>query len=349
MSFAKFQPNLMPLTLVYFCILIILFSLELLYFHIGNRYNIIDKPNDRSSHTSITLRGGGIIFPLSAVLFYVCFQFQYPYFLMGLLAISVISFLDDLHTLNNQIRMLIHLLAVALLFYQWNLFLISWYWLIPVAMAVIGTINAYNFMDGINGITGSYSLLAIASLYYINESLISFTSSDLLIVIGLALLIFNFFNFRKKAKCFAGDVGSVGIAFIVIFLIGQLILKTENFLYFFLLLIYGLDAISTILFRLIRKENIFKAHRSHFYQYLANERKWSHLSVSGLYLIMQLVVNALLIIINDEFSDFKQSLYSFFPVAISAGILFIIIRITIEGKNRLFTKSEESSRMERVG
>lgn len=339
----------MPQLLIYTSILILLFILELLYFRIANHYNIIDKPNERSSHTSITLRGGGIIFPLAAVLFYIFFGFQYPYFLMGLSAIAIISFLDDLHTLNNKIRIIIHLIAVALLFYQWDLFTLPWYWIIIIAIVVIGTINAYNFMDGINGITGSYSLLTIASLYYINQNVVSFTSSDLLLLIGLSLLVFNYFNFRSKAKCFAGDVGSVSIAFIIIFLIGQLILETQNLLYFFLLLIYGLDAVSTILFRLIRKENIFKAHRSHFYQHLANERKWSHLAVSGLYAVLQLAVNALLIVLSAELSGFEESMYKLLGIALIAGLLFILIRILIEGKNRLFTAIAEPSPLERAG
>jgi len=271
-------------------ILSILFIIELIYFKIAASFNIIDKPNARSSHQTITLRGGGIIFCLSAIIYFTLYGYQYPYFMVGLLAITAISFIDDVLTLNNKIRLSIHLIAVLLMFYQWGLFDLNWYW-IPVALVfVVGTINAYNFMDGINGITGSYSLLAIGTLYFINEKNVLFTSSDFLIIIGLSLIVFNFFNFRKKAKCFAGDVGSVSIAFIIVFLVGQLILKTENFNYILLLLIYGLDAVVTIIFRVLRKENIFKAHRSHFYQYLANEKKCSHLVVSVLYFFVQFVL-----------------------------------------------------------
>jgi UDP-N-acetylmuramyl pentapeptide phosphotransferase/UDP-N-acetylglucosamine-1-phosphate transferase len=253
-------------------LLVGLFVLEIFYFKIADHFNIIDKPNARSSHQSITLRGGGIIFTLAALIFFFTFGFQYPYFILGLFLISLISFLDDIFTLNNKVRLGIHLISVLLMFYQWNLFSLNLYW-IPIALIfVIGTINAYNFMDGINGITGGYSLLAIATLYYINEQVTSFTSSDLLITVGLSLLVFNFFNFRKKAKCFAGDVGSVSIAFIIVFLIGQLLIQTQNFNYILLLLFYGLDAVTTIVFRVIRKENIFEAHRSHFYQFLSNEK-----------------------------------------------------------------------------
>ncbi|RZK63351.1 MAG: UDP-GlcNAc--UDP-phosphate GlcNAc-1-phosphate transferase, partial [Pedobacter sp.] len=190
-------------------ILVALFALELVYFQIADRFNIIDKPNHRSSHTSVTIRGGGIIFSLAAMISFFCFGFAFPYFILGLVLISLISFLDDIFTLNNKVRLSIHLIAVLLMFYQWGLFGLAWYWIPFALIFVIGTINAYNFMDGINGITGGYSLMAVTTLYYINEKVVSFTSSDLLITIALSLLVFNFFNFRKKAKCFAGDVGSV--------------------------------------------------------------------------------------------------------------------------------------------
>lgn len=312
-----------------FLILFVLFFLELTYFKIADHFNIIDKPNARSSHQNITLRGGGVIFSFAGMIYFILSGFQYPYFIIGLLAIATISFIDDILTLNNKIRLSIHLISVLLMFYQWSLFQLDWYW-IPVALIfVIGTINAYNFMDGINGITGSYSLLAIASLYYINKEVVQFTSSDLLIVVGLSLLVFNFFNFRKRAKCFAGDVGSVSIAFIIVFLIGQLIIKTGNFNYILLLLVYGLDAVITIFFRLIRKENIFEAHRSHFYQYLANERKWSHLVVSGLYFGVQLFINSLIVFLLRE--SFIMAI-CFVVVSVAA---FLILRFLIEGKRKL--------------
>lgn len=318
------------MTLITILILLITLTvLELLYFYVADHYNIIDKPNHRSSHQSHTIRGGGIIFCLAALLFFFVYQFQYPYFITGLFLISAISFLDDLLTLNNKVRLAVHLTAVSLMFAELGLFSMPWYGLVIAVIFVIGTINAYNFMDGINGITGAYSLIAIATFYYINQYVVAFTSNQLLIITGLSLLVFNFFNFRKKAKCFAGDVGSVSIAFIVLFLLLQLIIKTENFNYLLLLLIYGLDAVTTIVFRLIRRENIFEAHRRHFYQYLANENKKPHLTVSVCYAVLQLIINIIVIL--------------FLPPSIFTGIvflccsvaIFVILRFILEGSNRL--------------
>ncbi|PWS28194.1 UDP-GlcNAc--UDP-phosphate GlcNAc-1-phosphate transferase [Pedobacter yonginense] len=314
-------------------LLMSLFAVEVVYFKLADQFNIIDKPNHRSSHTYVTIRGGGIIFPIGAILFFFCFGFQYPFFIAGLFAIAFISFLDDIHTLNNKVRLSVHLLSVLLLFYQWDLFEYPWYWIIIALIFVIGTINAYNFMDGINGITGSYSFLAIIMLFYINSSVTPFTSSSLLIAVGLSLIVFNFFNFRNKAKCFAGDVGSISIAFIVIFLIGQLILKTSNFNYILLLLVYGLDAVVTIGFRVLRKENIFEAHRSHFYQYLSNELKWPHLYVSILYFVVQAIINFLLIFV------IKESLSLCLGLIVLSAIVFLATRFLVEGRSKLLSKA----------
>lgn len=310
-------------------ILISLFLLEMFYFKIASHFNIIDRPNDRSSHSSITLRGGGVIFCVAVLIFYVLSGFQYPFFVLGLLVISIISFLDDVHTLNNKVRLTIHLIAVLLLFVQWNLYDLPWYWLIVAGIFIIGTINAYNFMDGINGVTGGYSLITILSLYYINNKIIDFTSNDLLIIVGLSLLVFNFFNFRNKAKCFAGDVGSVSVAFILIFLLGQLIIKTNNISYIFLLLLYGIDVITTVFFRLVRKENIFGAHRTHFYQHLTNKRKLSHVIVSLIYVAVQLFLNIVFLVFLE--SDIFNSLI----FAFSMGVFFVALRFKVEGKKTL--------------
>ena len=329
------MPNL------HFILYFILFvALELIYFKIADRFNIIDKPNHRSSHTSITIRGGGIIFPLSILVYALFNEFQDIYFVVGLLAIATVSFLDDILTLNNKVRLSVHLTSVLLLFFQWDLFSLSWYWLLIALIFVIATINAYNFMDGINGITGGYSLLTVGTLYYINQNVISFTSNELLITVGLALLVFNFFNFRRKAKCFAGDVGSVSIAFIIVFLIGQLILKTNNVSYIFFLLVYGTDTAFTVLFRKIRKENIFEAHRSHFYQHLSNQRRYSHLLVSFLYIVAQLLINALLIALTNETMIYTLLLFFAFIV------IYLSLRFKFEGGKRLLhSYNSQSSEM----
>ncbi|WP_421941583.1 UDP-GlcNAc--UDP-phosphate GlcNAc-1-phosphate transferase [Pedobacter sp.] len=311
-------------------LLVILFVTELVYFKIADHYNIIDQPNHRSSHSTVTIRGGGIIFGIAGLLAFFLFGFNYLFFSIGLFLIALISFLDDMHTLNNKVRLIVHGLSVMLLFTQLDVIYFPWYFTAIGAVVVIGTINAYNFMDGINGITGGYSLLLLATLFYIDQCIIDFTSVELLLTVIISVLIFNFFNFRKKAKCFAGDVGSVSIAFIIVFLLGQLIFKTQNPIYILFLLIYGLDTVTTIFFRVMRKENIFKAHRSHFYQYLANEKKWPQLAVVGLYLLVQLIINLLILFV------IQASLLSALLLLMLCLVVFVAIRLKVEGKEHLF-------------
>ena len=277
--------------MLYILLFAILLGIELLYFKVADRFNIIDKPNERSSHSRITLRGGGIIFYFGALLYFIVNGGGFPFFMLGLTMITLVSFIDDIHSVSRRVRLVIQFTAMALLFYQWGLFGgTPWWYLIIALICCTGIINAYNFMDGINGITGGYSLVLLGSLFYINHSVIHFTDELLIVVMILAVLVFNIFNFRTRAKCFAGDVGAVAIAFVVLFLLGQLILLTKDFSYIILLAVYGVDSVLTIVHRLLLKENIFDAHRKHAYQILANELGWKHVSVSISYMILQSLI-----------------------------------------------------------
>ena len=304
-------------------------SLLLIYFKIAAHFNIVDKPNHRSSHQQLTILGGGIIFPLVITLHTLVNGFIFPYFTAGLILISVISFYDDIRPLSFAIRLFGHLIAVSLIFLETDLIYYS-IWLIIIAyIVVIGSLNAYNFMDGINGLTGAYSLVTIVSLFYINEYNVKFVSTDWLVITAISLIAFNIFNFRALAKCFAGDVGSVSMAFIIIFFILTLLIISNDFKYIGLLLIYGLDSVTTIIFRLIRHENIFLAHRSHFYQYLVNCKSWPHLAVALLYAFLQIMVNIL--IFYQSFEPIGLILF-----LLSAGLIVVAIRVAIEGKIYLF-------------
>ena len=220
-------------------IVILLFLAELFYFRIADRCNIIDNPNERSSHTKVTLRGGGIIFYFGAFAYFLTSGFEYPWFLLALTLVTFISFVDDIKSTGQMTRLLFHFSAMAMMFYQWGLFSLSWWWIVIALIVCTGIINAYNFMDGINGITGGYSLVILAALAYINKEVVTFVEADFIYTVICSVLVFCFFNFRKKAKCFAGDVGSVSIAFILLFLIGRLIIETEDFSWIVLLSVYG--------------------------------------------------------------------------------------------------------------
>lgn len=274
-----------------------LILIELVYFRIADRYNIIDKPNHRSSHTSITLRGGGIIFLFGAWLFWIFFGLEYSWFILGLTLVGVVSFVDDIRSLPDSARLVVQFAAMFLMFYQFGILNLSDWWMVLIALIVcVGIINAYNFMDGINGITGGYSLAVLVPLICLNTRY-HFIAPPYLYVVGLSLLIFCYFNFRKKAKCFAGDVGSISIAFILLFALGKLILKTNDFSYIVFLAVYGADAILTICHRIRLHENLGEAHRKHAYQIMANELKIPHVKVSTLYMTIQLLISLGLILL----------------------------------------------------
>ena len=274
----------------YLIVLVLLFSAELFYFRIADKCNIIDKPNERSSHTRITLRGGGIIFYFGVLVYFLTNHFEYPWFMLALTLITLISFIDDIRSTSQALRLVFHFSAMALMFYQWGLFSLPW-WTILVALIICtGIINAYNFMDGINGITGGYSLIILGALAFINHSVVSFAEPDLIYTMLCAVLVFNFFNFRKRAKCFAGDVGAVSIAFTILFLIGRLIIQTGDFSWIILLVVYGIDSVLTIVHRLMLHENIGLPHRKHMYQIMANELRMPHVVVALIYMMVQAIV-----------------------------------------------------------
>lgn len=278
-------------------IFLMLVLLELAYFRVADRFNIIDKPNLRSSHKTIVLRGGGIIFLFGIWLYAMFFGFDYLWFILGLSLIGLVSFIDDIHSLPDSVRLVAQFAAMFLMFYQLDI--LNWHdwWMVLIALIVcVGIINAYNFMDGINGITGGYSIAVLLPLMYLNAA-DEFISQDYLYVVGLSLLVFCFFNFRKKAKCFAGDVGSISIAFILLFALGKLILLTGDLSYLTLLAVYGTDAVLTICHRIQLHENLGEAHRKHAYQLMANELKMPHVLVSSIYMVLQLAISFGLILI----------------------------------------------------
>lgn len=277
--------------MIYIVLLVLFLGIELIYFKIADRYNIIDKPNNRSSHTTITLRGGGIIFPIALIVSYFLGYVSWE-IALAVVLVGTVSFIDDIKPLSQLPRFASHVLAVGLVFYDLNLFAES-LWLLPVIFVImIGWVNAFNFMDGINGITVLYALTAIASFSLLPEHI---SSLPVLITMGLSCVVFGIFNVRKKAKTFAGDVGSISMALFLGYFMIKTILDTNEIGYILFFSVYGIDAIITIFIRLKNKENIFQPHRSHLYQYLANEMGYSQVLVSIIYAGIQLIVNSLVI------------------------------------------------------
>ena len=295
--------------MTYIIIFVLLLAAELIYFRIADKFNIIDKPNERSSHSTIVLRGGGVIFAISMIIWLILQMVQgewltvqdYLPFMVGLLMVAGISFVDDIHSLPDSLRMVVQIASILLMFWSINLGSEgmvhgSWFWQVVIALVAlffcVGATNIINFMDGINGITAAYGFAMLLPIALLNHNM-GFIEESYLIVAIIGLIVFSLFNFRPKgkAKCFAGDVGSIGIAFIILFALGKLMLVTQDVTWIVFFLVYGIDGSMTIFHRIMLHENLGQAHRKHAYQLMANELKMSHVVVSLLYMAMQLVVS----------------------------------------------------------
>lgn len=309
----------------YIIITLLFLIIELVYFKVADKYNIIDKPNSRSSHTSITLRGGGIIFPIAISIAFLLGYVSWAVTLAVVL-VAVVSFIDDIKPLSQLPRFVSHVIAVGLVFHDLNLFSES-LWLLPVVFVLmIGWVNAFNFMDGINGITVLYAVTAIASFSFLpmHEA-----SLPLLITMGLSCFVFGIFNVRKKAKTFAGDVGSISMALFLGYFMIKTIIDSGQLGYILFFSVYGIDAIITIITRIKKKENIFQPHRSHLYQYLANEMGYSHILVAFIYAAFQLAINALVI-----YMDANGVLTLFFTgeLLLLLTLIYIVVRKSVTRK-----------------
>lgn len=276
-------------------LIVTLFTGMLAYFRVARYYKIIDKPSTRSSHETPTIRGGGIVFVLALYCWFALYWLSYHWFVIGATIIAIASFADDIKSQHPLVRLLAQTAGFALMAWQVDLYAQPLWLMIVIFVIGVGALNGFNFMDGINGMTGVYAMVNLVSFYYINVHIVKFSYTSLIVCMIVAVAVFLYFNFRDHARCFAGDVGSITMAFVQIFLLLQLVAWTNTYTWVLFFLVYGVDVVVTIVYRLWRRENIFSAHRSHLYQLLVNEMGLSHLTVSSIYGLIQLFVNALII------------------------------------------------------
>ncbi|MCG9793920.1 MraY family glycosyltransferase [Flavobacterium algicola] len=312
--------------MIYLIVFALLLIMELVFFKIADKYNIIDKPNHRSSHTEITLRGGGIIYWFAALLYFVQNVQDNYLFFIGITIVSVISFWDDIQSLSSKIRFFSHLVAISFLFWNLDLYaIVPIYGILLAYFFFVGSINAYNFMDGINGITGLQSISILSALWFVNNYVITYAADEFILYPIIASVVFLIFNFRKKAKCFAGDIGSIAVAFWILFLISNLMIASQSILWIMLLAVYGAETGLTILHRIYLKEKLSEAHRWHFYQILCNEYKIDHRIVSLGYALLQAIVSILVIWSYQKISDWLIILILFTPLFLLYSIKFYLL------------------------
>ncbi len=284
-----------------------------IYYKWAQKNQIVDTPNERSSHTHQPVRGMGIIFPIIFSIFSVItwlnakpvtsplidLQNIGPMFIgSGVLIAGITGFIDDRIDLRSYVRLPLYTLSVVVSLFPMIAVNINIWWFVVLTVVIVGVINTYNFMDGINGITGFYSsvlLLSAITLLLLNDQqfLLSYQLETSALITLAYLISFGIFNYRNKALAFLGDSGSVSIGLFVCILLVWNGYRFQRWDVLVLLLVYGVDSVGTIIIRLIRKENIFKAHRSHFYQDLVHVKGIQHLQVAFLYAFLQAIINAL--------------------------------------------------------
>ncbi|TGN19051.1 sugar phosphotransferase [Leptospira idonii] len=291
------------------CISPAILSLIFHGFYVHSRIGVKDVPNERSLHTEVTKKSGGMIFlPLFLVfLLGIAYlgengrfgfeahtanlRYLLPYLLSGVLAFGCIGFLDDLYSLSPKIRLFLEagFLGFWTFFLSPNLSLfeiqIPYLWVAVVLLTFLGVfmINLVNFMDGLD-------LYLIGTVFYsslfwwtIYSGQFAFGGTLFFVTVCLfqAAAGFVYYNF-PKAKLFMGDSGSLGLGFLLISLpvLGTKP-ETTNFelaSFFYLFPIFWIDGIITILIRSYEKKHIFQAHREHLYQYLTETKlgkKWT--------------------------------------------------------------------------
>ncbi|MBO4282422.1 MAG: UDP-GlcNAc--UDP-phosphate GlcNAc-1-phosphate transferase [Bacteroidales bacterium] len=277
---------------IYLAIAALLLAVELLYIRLAKKWNILDVPNERSSHHAGTVRGGGVVFYASCLFFFLTHHCVWPRFMLGMTLIAAVSLVDDVRSVRPNVRLLVQTIGLFLVLSQFGVFnLIGWKSFIAVLSAIC-ILNVYNFMDGINGMTGLYTLIALLTLSYVNLFVVEFIPQDIITYVCLADLVFLCFNFRKHALCFAGDVGAVSLGVIIVYLFGRLLqYSTAEISYMTFLVVYGTDAGFSVIRRLYLKQNIFQPHRVFIFHLLANEGGIPQLRVSLLYAALQLLIN----------------------------------------------------------
>ena len=268
---------------------ILLLAFEYAYIQTARGLKIMDLPHYQSSHRGAVVRGGGVVFYVSFLIWSIFHDFHWGGGLLGLTIMAGVSFLDDVHSVNPKIRLICQFIAIFVMFDHSGLLKNSIHVIIILAIACVGTMNIYNFMDGINGMTGGYSLVVSLAILYVNEYQVHFAPRSLIIYVIIAIIVFNIFNFRRKAKCFAGDVGSLSIGFILVYFVLIIALRGHSMSWIALLVVYGVDGGMTILHRMILRENLMISHKKHAYQIMANELGMPHLMVSGIYMGLQAI------------------------------------------------------------
>jgi UDP-GlcNAc:undecaprenyl-phosphate/decaprenyl-phosphate GlcNAc-1-phosphate transferase len=320
------------------------------FMRLAHKYGLHDHPNGRSSHRQPTVTGMGIILVVAFIIYLFFEPYQLPgNFVLGFFLLTIISFIDDLYFLKHSLRLFFQIFCVGIMVYQLP-FQSAGNSALALGIAAIlfgvGVLNAYNFMDGINGMFTLHCLLVLGCFAYLNETLVDingnhlkFTNTHFILSIMIPLAIFGFFNIRNHALAFMGDVGSIGAAFIILYLMYSLLLVSGNYIYLLLFSIFGADAGLTVVYKLILRENIFVPHRDFVFKKLVHLAKLPHLKISVYYFLAQLSINAFIIFMFPIAPKISAQIAVLFIAVIGLIAAYIYMQSLVSGKKKPVQKA----------
>lgn len=284
-----------------FVLAVVIIACLLLYIKVARQFGWKVLSGTRDHQNLPVVSGAGFIFPLSVFLmFLISEELAFEPWMIGLLCLTFLSWLDDFRNLSALWRLIIHIICIGTWMIGYNIPDITWLWIGIILIGGAGWMNAFNFMDGINGMMVMMSLVSLGTFYFTLES----ASMHVFIVSQIvAVLILAYFNVRQKAIAFAGDVGSISMGFFLGYLMWQLIYTTGKWEYILFFLVFAIDAGITIFLRLLKKENILQAHEQHLYQIIIKCYPEKSLMISMMYALYQLLINIMLVTLLGIYSN----------------------------------------------
>lgn len=299
----------LPIILLLIALVFFSYAATFVIKKLAHRYQIVDVPNQRSSHKIVTPRGGGLAIVITwyigiSILFLAGYlECSLYYALMCGILLAIVSMLDDIITLSPKIRLVAQILVSlgALLFlkglypvalggYEFNIKLI----LYPLTLiGIVWFINLYNFLDGIDAYV-SIEAIFLAAAFFL------FTESPIVLVLMASVIGFLFWNW-PKAKIFMGDVGSTQLGFILVVLGIYFHNQNEVSILYWILLTspFWFDATFTLFRRWRNKEKLSNAHKKHAYQRIV-QFGFSHLKTDMYLLGVNSIVFALVLIVRSH-------------------------------------------------
>lgn len=261
--------------------LVLTFLLTGLAVPVLRRALFMDVPNHRSSHTQPVPRGGGLALILVVIVVAVLLvdvDRSVGSLLVGAAALAAVGLADDVRSLPSSVRLgaqvVCALATAAVLLSQGEG---TWWWCPVVVISMVGYVNAYNFMDGINGISALTALVVGLWWGWVGFGNDHATLGLLGLILSGASVGFLPWN-APKARVFLGDVGSYGVGFYVVGL--SALALTNGIPWGWALaplVIYGADTGWVLVKRYRGGRPLGAAHREHVYQRLV-DGGWSHVA-----------------------------------------------------------------------